>query len=65
MLLLGTLTNQRGLTVSAVWMSVAVPRPDAPTHTIVDLHDDRPDMLAEVGVGLSMTNPGAVAASTR
>jgi superfamily II DNA or RNA helicase len=60
-LLLGTLTNKRGLTVSSVWLSVQFINPQAAGHTIIELHDSAADMLSMSGVGLSMTNPGRVA----
>lgn len=60
-LLLGTLTNRAGQTVAASWIRVEFPDPDAPMLAIPQLHDSAADMLREVGVGATLTNPGPVA----
>ena len=60
-LLLGTLTNRAGQTVAASWIRVEFPNPDAPDRAWPHLHDNAADMLAAVGVGDRMTNPGPVA----
>jgi superfamily II DNA/RNA helicase len=64
-LLLGTLTNKRGLTVSSVWVSVTFLNPDNPSSAIVEVHDTALHMLAEVGATRKLTNPGPVADPSR
>ncbi|WP_270887105.1 helicase-related protein [Pedococcus sp. 5OH_020] len=64
-LLLGTLTNKRGLTVSSVWLSVIFLNPDRPDQTIVEVHDTALDMLTEVGATGKLTNPGPVSDADR
>lgn len=60
-LLLGTLTNRAGQTVAASWIRVEFPDADAPMLAFAQLHDSAADMLREVGVGATLTNPGPVA----
>ncbi len=60
-LLLGTLTNKRGLTVSSLWISVQFLNPHRAESALVELHESAVDMLGEVGVIRTMTNPGPVA----
>jgi superfamily II DNA or RNA helicase len=60
-LLLGTLTNKRSLTVSSLWLSVQFLNPTRPETAIVEMHDSAAAMLEEVGVGRDMKNPGPVA----
>lgn len=60
-LLQGTLTNKRGLTVSSLWISVQFLNPDRPESCFVELHPSAADMLASVGISTGMTNPGPVA----
>ena len=60
-LLQGTLTNRRGLTVSSLWISVMFLNPDRPESTVVEIHDSAAEMLGQHGVTTTMTNPGPVA----
>lgn len=60
-LLLGTLTNRAGQTVAASWIQVEFPDSENPAFAIPQLHTSAAEMLAAVGVGASMTNPGPVA----
>lgn len=64
-LLLGTLTNRAGQTVAASWIQVEFPDPDSPTFAMAHTHASAADMLAEVGVGALLTNPGPVADAER
>lgn len=60
-LLLGTLTNRAGHTVAASWIRVEFPDPESPTFAIPHLYASAAEMLAEVGVGSTMTNAGPIA----
>lgn len=60
-LLMGTLTNRAGQTVSQAWMQVEFPDPGSPGFAILHHHDSAAAMLAAVGVTSSMSNPGKVA----
>ena len=64
-LLLGTLTNRAGQTVAASWIRVEFPDADAPMLAFPQLHESAAEMLREVGVGATLTNPGPVAAVER
>lgn len=64
-LLFGTLTNRAGQTVAASWIQVEFPDIDSPTMAMPRLHGTAAEMLAEVGVGAHMTNPGPVAGVDR
>ncbi|WP_446664143.1 helicase-related protein [Flexivirga sp. B27] len=59
-LVLGTLTNRAGQTVSSAWLQVEFPDPDSPL-ALVTPHGSAAGMLDAVGVGATMSNPGAVA----
>ena len=58
-LLLGTLTNRAGQTVSASWIQVEFPDIDS-SMAMVHPHDSATEMLREVGVDADMSNPGPV-----
>lgn len=58
-LLLGTLTNKAGQTVSASWIQVEFPYLDSDM-AFVHPHDSATEMLREVGVDAAMSNPGPV-----
>lgn len=59
-LLVGTLTNRAGQTVAASWIQVGFDL-DMPGFPRTQMHSSAAEMLAEVGVGAQMTNPGPVA----
>ena len=63
-LLQGTLTNKRGLTVSSLWISVQFLNRDRPESSVVEIHASAAEMLASVGITTGMTNPGPVAGTT-
>lgn len=56
-LLLGTLTNKAGQTVSSSWIQVEFPDIDS-SMAMVHPHDSAAEMLREVGIDAQMTNPG-------
>ncbi len=60
-LLLGTLTNRAGQTVAASWIQVQFPDLDMPSLTLARPLASAAEMLAEVGIGPELTNPGPVA----
>lgn len=59
-LLQGTLTNKRGLTVSSLWISVVFLNPERPERAVVEIHDSATEMLHQHGITTTMTNPGSV-----
>lgn len=60
-LVVGTVTDRRGLMVAASWMSIAFPDPANPDFSLVTQHGSSAEMLAEVGINADMSNPGRVA----
>ena len=63
-LLLGSLTNRAGHTVTSAWLQVEFPT-SAPSFNLVHLHTSAQAMLAEVGITETMSNPGPVADTAR
>lgn len=61
LLLVGTLTNRRGQTVAASWVSVTFPDPTHPSFAFADVHPSPRELFASVGFGPAMTNAGAPA----
>ncbi len=59
MLLVGTLTNRRGQTVTAAWVSVSFPDPTNPRFALGDVAATARDLFAGVGLGERRINPGA------
>ena len=60
-LAVGTLTDRRGLVVAASWMCIRFLDPENLTSPWITMHTSSADMLADVGVGADMSNPGPVA----
>lgn len=60
-LAVGTLTDRRGLVVTASWMCIRFLDPENLTSPWITMHTSSADMLADVGVGADMSNPGPVA----
>ncbi|WP_299449212.1 SNF2-related protein [uncultured Serinicoccus sp.] len=61
-LLLGSLTNRSGHTVTSTWLQVDFPR-GGPGFAPVTVHESAEAMLTAVGVSRGGSNPGAVAAA--
>lgn len=59
-LLLGTLTNQRGQVVSAAWLTAEFPAPETPSFALVTPHDSMRAALRELGWDTTRDNPGPV-----
>lgn len=61
LLLVGTLTNRRGQTVSASWVQVQFPNPENPSFALAELMESPAQLFTSVGFGQRMVNPGACA----
>ncbi len=61
LLLVGTLTNRRGQTVAASWVSVEFPNPANPSFAMAEVVESPAQLFERVGFGPQMVNPGACA----
>jgi ERCC4-related helicase len=64
-LLIGTLTNNRGQVVAASFVTAAVPDVDDPSFVLVEPHAGAREALAELGLDEVLSNPGPIADATR
>jgi ERCC4-related helicase len=60
-LLIGTLTNNRGQVVAASFVTAVVPDVDDPSFVLVEPHAGAREALAELGLNQAMSNPGPIA----
>ncbi|MEB4616440.1 helicase-related protein [Leucobacter sp. M11] len=60
-LLVGTLTDGRGRTVAASYMTAEYPDPEAPAFGIIEVHENARDALAACGLAGPLVNRGSAA----
>lgn len=63
-LVMGSLTNRAGHTVTSAWLQVEFPTSE-PTFPLVVPHDSAEEMLSSMGINERMSNPGPVAGADR
>ncbi|MFV0430405.1 MAG: helicase-related protein [Arachnia sp.] len=60
LLVVGTLTNRRGQTVAASWVSVQFPTPASPGFALAQVAASARELFASVGIDEQLNNPGPV-----
>lgn len=61
LLVVGTLTNRRGQTVSASWVRVEFPDPNTPSFALAEVAGTPRELFASVGFDQPLDNPGPAA----